>query len=157
MAEWLCCLARATKVLCSNLGAIRHTSALLASMWLVSVYGELKWLSEGTLRQAGLLSRATASKSCRENIGLSKLSSNSTLYLKVAERRGYSSSSSIVKSMTARCLYKAFLWKKNQTIYYHRIHLLSLDKYHRKWNFFKKRINFTCIFIRLMGKYENKK
>jgi len=57
-------------------------------MWLVSVYGELKRLSERTLSQAGLLSRATASNSCREDIGLTKLSPDSTLYRKVAERRG---------------------------------------------------------------------
>jgi hypothetical protein len=55
---------------------------------LVSVYWELKWLSRGTLRQAGLLSGAIASDSCRKNIGLSKLTLDSTLYRKVAERRG---------------------------------------------------------------------
>jgi hypothetical protein len=42
-------------------------------------------LRGGTLRQAGLLSRATASDSWRKNIGLSKLSPDSTLY-HVAER-----------------------------------------------------------------------
>jgi hypothetical protein len=57
-------------------------------LWLVSVHGELKWLSGGTLLQAGLLSRATASNSCRKNIGLSKLSPDSTLHRKVAKRRG---------------------------------------------------------------------
>jgi hypothetical protein len=41
-----------------------------------------------TLRQVGLLSRATTSNSCRKNIGLSKLSTDSILYLKVAEKRG---------------------------------------------------------------------
>jgi hypothetical protein len=40
---------------------------------------------------AGLLSRAAASNSCRKNIGLSTLSSDSTLYRKVAERQGDSS------------------------------------------------------------------
>ncbi len=40
------------------------------------------------MRQAGLLSRAAASNICRKNIGLSKMSPNSTLYHKVAERRG---------------------------------------------------------------------
>ncbi len=44
-------------------------------------------MSGGTLRQAGRLSRATASNNCRKNIGLSKLSSDRTLYRKVAERR----------------------------------------------------------------------
>jgi hypothetical protein len=39
------------------------------------------------VQQAGLLSRATASNNCRKNIGLSKLSPDSNLYLKVAERR----------------------------------------------------------------------
>ena len=57
-------------------------------MWLVMVYRELEQLSERTLSQAGLLSRATASNSCREDIGLMKLLSGSTLYRKVAERRG---------------------------------------------------------------------
>jgi hypothetical protein len=83
MAEWLCCLVR-----CSNLGATRHrmtlekalTAVYLGSpgwcilitwdihrpFWLVSMFGELKWWSGGTLRQAGLLSRATASNSCLE-------------------------------------------------------------------------------------------
>ncbi len=72
MAEWLSCSARTPKVLCSNLGATCHgvtlgklltaiasdhpsDSTLLrcdihqllgASMWLVSVYGELKQLGE---------------------------------------------------------------------------------------------------------------
>jgi hypothetical protein len=64
-----------------------HTPAFVASMWWVSVYGELKWLSGGTLCQADLLSGATASNSFRKNIGLSKLSPDSTLYRKVAERR----------------------------------------------------------------------
>jgi hypothetical protein len=45
-------------------------------------------LSGGTLRQVGLPSRATASNSCRENIGLSELSPDSTLYRKVGETRG---------------------------------------------------------------------
>jgi hypothetical protein len=65
-----------------------HTLVLVTSMWLVSVYGELKRLGGRTLCQTGLLSRAAASNSCRENIGLSNLSSDSTLYCKVAERRG---------------------------------------------------------------------
>ncbi len=45
-------------------------------------------MSGGTLRQAGLLCRAIASNSYRKNIGLSKLSPDSTLYRKVAETRG---------------------------------------------------------------------
>jgi len=57
-------------------------------LWLVSVYGELKWLSGGTLRQADLLSWTKDSNSCRKNIGLLKLSSDSFLYLKVVESRG---------------------------------------------------------------------
>jgi hypothetical protein len=56
------------------------------SLWLVSMHGELKWLSGGTSRQAGLLSRATGSNSCRKNIRLSKLSPDRTLYRKA----GYS-------------------------------------------------------------------
>ncbi len=43
-----------------------HIPALVASMWSVSVYWKLKELSGGTLRQAGLLSRATAGNSCRK-------------------------------------------------------------------------------------------
>ncbi len=45
-------------------------------------------MSRGTLCQAGLLPRATANNSCRKNIGLSKLSQDSTLDCKVPERRG---------------------------------------------------------------------
>ncbi len=124
----LCCLVRTTKVLGSNLGPTRHrmnlsksvTTVCLGSpgrcilitcdihwpLWLVSVYGELNWLSGGTLRQAGLLPRATANNNYRKNIGLSKLPPDSRarpvqdfwirtrralpdsiLYRKVAERR----------------------------------------------------------------------
>jgi hypothetical protein len=56
------------------------------SLWLASVYGELKWLSGGTLSHGGLLSRATASNNCKKNIGVSKQSPDSTLYRKT----GYS-------------------------------------------------------------------
>ncbi len=42
-------------------------------------------MSEGTLLQAGLLSRDTASKSCRRNIELSKLSPGSTLNLSLTK------------------------------------------------------------------------
>ncbi len=45
-------------------------------------------MSRGTLLQAGLLSGTTASNSCRKNIGLTKLSADSTLYRMVAKRRG---------------------------------------------------------------------
>jgi hypothetical protein len=41
-----------------------------------------------TLCQVGLPFRATASNSCRENIGLSNLFPDSTLYRKIAERPG---------------------------------------------------------------------
>jgi hypothetical protein len=109
MADWFCYLASTIKVLCWNLGATRHRMTLDKSLtalylgpsgqcilitcdirrplWLVSVYGELERLNDGTLRQAGLLSRARASNSCRKNIELSNLSPSSTLYRKVAERR----------------------------------------------------------------------
>ncbi len=108
---WLSgCLARTAKVLCSNFGATRHGMTLEKSLtavclgspgrcilitcnirWplrLVSVYEDPKWLSGGTLFQVCLLSRATTSNSCRKNIGLSKLFPASTLYRKVAEKRG---------------------------------------------------------------------
>jgi hypothetical protein len=49
------------------------------------MYGELKWLSGRTLREAGLLSRTTA----RKSIGHSKRSQESAIYRKA----GYSSSS----------------------------------------------------------------
>jgi hypothetical protein len=110
MTKWLSCLARTTKVLWSNFVIIRHgmtldkslttvcigsperciliTCDIHQSLWLVSVYGEFKWSIGGTLRQVSLLSRATASNSCRKNIGLSKSSLDSTLYRRVAERRG---------------------------------------------------------------------
>jgi hypothetical protein len=105
MAEWLYCLARTIKVLCSNLGTTTDgmtldkslTAVCLESpwrgilitcdihrpLWLVSVYEELKWLSGETLCQAGFLSTATSRNSCRKNIGLSKLSPDSTLCRKV--------------------------------------------------------------------------
>jgi hypothetical protein len=114
MAKWLCCLACTTKGLCSYFGATRHgtnldklltavcldsygrsiltTCGIQQPLWLVSVYGELKALNGETLRQAGVPSRATARSSCRKNIGLSKLSPDSTLYRKIAERRGILSS-----------------------------------------------------------------
>jgi hypothetical protein len=110
MVEWLCSLARATKVLCSSLGATRDKMILDKSLtivclgslvrwilitcdrhrpwWLVSVYGELKWLSGETRFQAGLLSRATVINSCRKNVVETKLSPDSTLY----RNAGYSSS-----------------------------------------------------------------
>jgi hypothetical protein len=102
MAEWVSCSARTTEVLRLNLGKSLIAVSLGSPgrcilimcdihwpLWLVSLYGELKWLSGRNLRQAGLLSRAPASNSCRENIRLSKLSPDSTLYRKVAERRGF--------------------------------------------------------------------
>jgi hypothetical protein len=45
-------------------------------------------LSGGTLRQAGLLSGAAATNSCRKIFGLMKMSPDSTLYRMVAEWRG---------------------------------------------------------------------
>ena len=83
-----------------------YSIALVASMWLVMVYGELEQLSERTLSQAGLLSRATASNSYREDIGLMKLLSGSTLYRKVAKRRGILSlpSSSSVDHGKENCI-----------------------------------------------------
>jgi hypothetical protein len=51
-----------------------------------------KWLSWKIRRPAGLLFRGTVSNICRENVGLTKLSPDSTLYLEVVGRRGYSSS-----------------------------------------------------------------
>jgi hypothetical protein len=96
MTEWLCSLSRSTKVLCLNIGATRHRMTLEKSLTAVClklpgrcilitcdvhrslcVYGEL---SGGTVCQAGLLSKATASNSCQNNIGLSKLPPDSTLY-----------------------------------------------------------------------------
>jgi len=120
MADWLCCLARTTKVLCSNLSVTWHRMTLdklltavclESSGWcilitweiyrrlgLVSVYGKLKGLSGGNLDQTSLLFRAVASNSCWKNIGLSKLSPDSTLYRKagysffllVGKNKGYS-------------------------------------------------------------------
>jgi hypothetical protein len=57
-------------------------------LWLVGVYAELKWLSGRTPRRVDLLSRATAINNFRKDIGLSKLSLDSTLYHKVAEKQG---------------------------------------------------------------------
>ncbi len=103
-------MACTTKVLCSNLRGTRHrmtldkslTAVCLGSsgrcilitcdihwlLWLVGVYEKVKRLNRGILRQAGFLSRATTSNSCRKNIRLTKLSSDRTVYRKVAERRG---------------------------------------------------------------------
>jgi hypothetical protein len=112
MAEWLSYSTRSTRVLCLNLDAIRHgitldrsltaiclgspvrshtdyewhIPAVVASMRLVSIYEKRNWLSGTTLRQTGLQSRATASSSCMKNIELPKLSQDSTLYRKVAEK-----------------------------------------------------------------------
>ncbi len=77
MAEWLCCLARTTEVLCSNLGAHRHRMTLDKSLTPVCLRSPGR-----TLRQAGLLFRVTASNSCSKNIGLSKLFLDSTVYRK---------------------------------------------------------------------------
>ncbi len=78
------CVSQITRTMHTDY--VWHAPALVSSMWLVSVYRELKWLSGWTICQASLLSRATASNSCRTNIGLLKLFSDSTLYRKVAER-----------------------------------------------------------------------
>jgi hypothetical protein len=96
MAECLCCLARTTRhrmtldkslttvCLGSPGRCILITCDIHRPLWLVCgqsvCMGELKRLSRRTLRQACLLSRATASNSCRENIRLSKLSPDSILY-----------------------------------------------------------------------------
>jgi hypothetical protein len=48
--------------------------------------------------QAGLLSRATASNSCTKNIRLSKLSRDSILYHKIAERRFILSTSACLRA-----------------------------------------------------------
>jgi hypothetical protein len=80
MGESLCCLARITKVLCPNLGAIRYGLILDKSLTVVCLGSP-----GGTLDQTGLLSTATAKN---KNIGLSKLSPDSTRYRKVAETRG---------------------------------------------------------------------
>ncbi len=63
-----------------------HTDYVWHTPWLVSVYGEFKWLTRNTLHRADLLYKATASNSCRKNIGLSKLPPDSTVYCKVADR-----------------------------------------------------------------------
>jgi hypothetical protein len=82
MTAWLCCLALTIKVLCLNNGTTRHRMNLDKSLTVVCLRSPGR-----TLRQTNLVSRAAASHSCRKNIGFSKLSSDSTLYRKVAERR----------------------------------------------------------------------
>jgi hypothetical protein len=67
-----------------------------ATLWLVGVYRELKWLSGGTLRQAGLVSRAAASNSCRKDIGLLKVSRDT-------ERRAILSCSIVLISGLGSC------------------------------------------------------
>jgi hypothetical protein len=70
------CLSRITRTMHTDY--VWHTPTLVVSQCV----RELKWSSLWTLRQAGLLSRVTASNSCKKNIGLSKLSPDSTLYRK---------------------------------------------------------------------------
>jgi hypothetical protein len=73
------------------------------------VYRELKRLSGGTLRQVGLLTRATASNSCRKNIERSKVSLASKRYRKVAERQDILSfflSLSYFMSKTGQVIYQ---------------------------------------------------
>jgi hypothetical protein len=82
------CLYRITGTM--HIDYVWRTSTLVSGIWSVSVYGELKWLSRGTLHQAGLLSRATASNSCRKNIGLR----NCLRTAPYTERRGILHSSS---------------------------------------------------------------
>ncbi len=82
---------------------ILSTCDIHRPLWLVSVYGELKWLSRGNLCQADILSGATASNSCRKNIGLSKLSVDSTLY----QKAGFSSSSLPMFSQR----YSSWFWR----------------------------------------------
>jgi hypothetical protein len=55
-------------------------------MELISIYKKIR-LSGRTLNQAGLLSTVTAVYGCRKDIGLTKLSSDNTLYRRVAERQ----------------------------------------------------------------------
>jgi hypothetical protein len=98
------CLSRITWTMHSDY--VWHTPALIASTWLVSVYEELKWLSGGTLP------RDIASISCTENIGLSKLSPDSTLYRKVAERRGILLQRDILTYFC--CIGKRWLFNKIQ-------------------------------------------
>jgi hypothetical protein len=139
MAEWLCCLVRTTRhrmTLDKSLTAvclgppgrcILITCGIYRPLWLVSVYGELKWLSGGTLRQAGLLPRATANNNYRKNIGLSKLSPDSrarrvqdfrtrtrralpdsTLYRKVDERRGILSFNISMNETSLKMMHNSF-------------------------------------------------
>ncbi len=82
MAKWLCCLPSTVFEprrhqpqndlgLGSPERCILISCDIHRSLWSVCVYGELKGWSEGTLRQADLLSRGTPSNSCRKNIQLS--------------------------------------------------------------------------------------
>jgi hypothetical protein len=81
------CLGSITRTM--HMDYVWHTPTLVISQ---CVRG---WLNERTLCQVGLFSRATASNNCRKDIGLSKLSVDSTLYCKVAERVRYFCSSSV--------------------------------------------------------------
>jgi hypothetical protein len=111
MADWFCFLSCTTKILCLNLDATRHgmtfgqvTNGCLSQItrkihtdYLVHTPGLLvsQCVRDAQVIErmnSGLLSRATASNSCRENIGLSKLTSGSTLNSKVVERSGILSS-----------------------------------------------------------------
>jgi hypothetical protein len=84
MAECLGSLTGSNKVLCWKIGATRHWMTLDKSLTAVGL-GSLG----RTLRQAGLLSRATASNSCRENIGLLQLSSDSAYIAKYPKGQAF--------------------------------------------------------------------
>ncbi len=86
----------------------------------------------GTLRQAGLLSRAIASDSCRENIGLSKLSPDSTLYCKVTERRGILFTSTLLLDLVSQKDLKIFSFltvDNDESVKKILLHALAIGKY----------------------------
>jgi hypothetical protein len=82
MAEWLCCSVRTTKVLYSNHGATRHRMTLGQSLTAVCLGSPGRCI----LIICDIHRPSVQSYSCREDIRLSKLSPDSTLYHKA----GYS-------------------------------------------------------------------
>jgi hypothetical protein len=71
----------------SSVECILITCDIHRAFWLVSVYGELKWLSGGTLRQADLLSTPTTSH-VFQNCLRAALDMSGTSHLWSRSRRG---------------------------------------------------------------------
>jgi len=97
------------------------------------MYGELKWLSGRTLRQAGLLSRATARNNCTKNIGLSKSSPDSTVYCRVAESRNILTTD-IICYVKAKIAFNVASMFKPSTVLLRRSTVFDIMNYWKVYN-----------------------